>query len=136
MSQLYDAVTLCQQETRQLASRLSVMETGFSYICHGGSLVTGAAATGAFGAPLPGPSSLFPRDISTVSELYSVWFSGSAGFPAIASLNDAYGAAWRAGDRQYYSVRLQIINEVDRLAAVRNISMGDATFLLDTERRE
>ncbi|KAK9237054.1 hypothetical protein V1525DRAFT_405174 [Lipomyces kononenkoae] len=62
--------------------------------------------------------------------------SGSRNQLAFLSLNDAYGAAWHAGDRQYYSVRLQIINDVDRLAAVRNISKGDAVLLLDTERRE
>ncbi|KAK9236407.1 hypothetical protein V1525DRAFT_406989 [Lipomyces kononenkoae] len=182
MAELRAAIARSQQETHQLYSRISIMESGFNYIFHGGSLVTAAAAAEASGAPLPGPSSLVPtptslpppppssipdlyssvpappphppvfppssssyphipkykvpRYVSTVSELYSVWYWGSAGFPAIVSLNDRYGAAWRAGDRQYYSVRLQIINEVDRLAAVRNISKGDAVLLLDTERRE
>ncbi|KAK9384489.1 hypothetical protein V1515DRAFT_368853 [Lipomyces mesembrius] len=57
-------------------------------------------------------------------------------FPSIASLDDRYGAAWRSGDRQNYSVRLEIIKEVDCLAAARNISEGDAVLLLDDERRE
>ncbi|KAK9357272.1 hypothetical protein V1504DRAFT_442906 [Lipomyces starkeyi] len=105
-------------QTRQLSSRISVMETGFYYIFHGGSLVTAATAAAA--------SSMLPRYVLTVSELYRVWYTGSAAFPSIVSLDEHYGAAWRSGDRQYYSVRLQIIKEVDRLAAARNISKGDA----------
>ncbi|KAK9333028.1 hypothetical protein V1520DRAFT_323995 [Lipomyces starkeyi] len=65
-----------------------------------------------------------------------LWYTGSAAFPSIVSLDEHYGAAWCSGNRQYYSVRLQIIKEVDGLAVARNISKGDAVLLLDGERRE
>ncbi|KAK9326470.1 hypothetical protein V1520DRAFT_300844 [Lipomyces starkeyi] len=128
------------------------METGFDYIFHGGSLVTSAATAAASSSQchnisMPHPMILkpilaadhpapLPRYVLTVSELYRVWYTGSAAFPSIVSLDEHYGATWRSGDRQYYSVRLQIIKEVDRLAAARNISKGDAVLLLDGERRE
>ncbi|KAK9257557.1 transcriptional activator of glycolytic enzymes-domain-containing protein [Lipomyces tetrasporus] len=120
-------------ETRQLSSRISVMETGFNYIFHGGSLVTAAAANS---SPYHIRSYKLPRYVSTVAELYRVWYTGSISFLSIVSLDERYGAAWRSGDRQYYSVRLQIIREVDRLAATRNISERDAVPLLDAERRQ
>ncbi|KAK9251137.1 transcriptional activator of glycolytic enzymes-domain-containing protein [Lipomyces tetrasporus] len=85
---------------------------------------------------LPIPKYKLPRYVSTVAELYRVWYTGSVSFPSIVSLDERYSAAWRSGDRQYYSVRLQIIREVDRLAATRNISERDAVLLLDTERRQ
>ncbi|KAK9258920.1 hypothetical protein V1519DRAFT_463264, partial [Lipomyces tetrasporus] len=44
IERLNSAVAHSQQETRQLSSRISVMETGFNYIFHGESLVTAAAA--------------------------------------------------------------------------------------------
>ncbi|KAK9358122.1 hypothetical protein V1504DRAFT_462085, partial [Lipomyces starkeyi] len=96
----------------------------------------------AVAAPVPGatdppiPKYKLPRYELTVSELYRVWYTGSAAFPSIVSLDEDYGAAWRSGDRQYYSVRLQIIKKVDRLAAARSISKGDAVLHLDRERRE
>ncbi|KAK9238692.1 transcriptional activator of glycolytic enzymes-domain-containing protein [Lipomyces kononenkoae] len=76
-----------------------------------------------------------PRYVPTVAELYKLWYRGSVSFPAVVSLNERYGVSWRSGDRQYYNVRLQIINEVDRLAAVQNISKDDAVALLDSRRR-
>ncbi|KAK9327212.1 hypothetical protein V1520DRAFT_375182 [Lipomyces starkeyi] len=121
-------------QTHQLSSRISVMETGFNYIFHGGSFVTAAATAAASSSQCQNIS--LPRYVLTVSELYKVWYTGSAAFPSIVSLDEHYGDAWRSGDRQYYSVRLQIIKEVDRLAAARNISKGDAALLLDGERRE
>ncbi|KAK9357126.1 hypothetical protein V1504DRAFT_465631 [Lipomyces starkeyi] len=86
----------------------------------------------AVAAPVPGatdppiPKYKLPR----------VWYTGSAAFPSIVSLDERYGAAWRSGDRQYYSVRLQIIKEVDRLAAARTISKSDAVLLLDRVREK
>ncbi|KAK9385378.1 hypothetical protein V1515DRAFT_519155, partial [Lipomyces mesembrius] len=112
---------------------ISVMETGFSYIFHGGSLVTAAAANSSQSDNI---SYRLPRYALTVSELYRVWYTGSVAFPSIVSLDERYGAAWRSGDRQYYSVRPQIIKEVDRLVAARNISKGDSVLLLDAARRE
>ncbi|ODQ71444.1 hypothetical protein LIPSTDRAFT_73111, partial [Lipomyces starkeyi NRRL Y-11557] len=47
IAQLHGAGARSQQETRQLSSRISVMETGFDYIFHGGSLVTAAATAAA-----------------------------------------------------------------------------------------
>ncbi|KAK9319354.1 transcriptional activator of glycolytic enzymes-domain-containing protein [Lipomyces orientalis] len=131
IERLNSAVAHSQQETRQLSSRISVMETGFNYIFHGGSLVTAAAANSS--QYQIRSSSLY---VSTVVELYRVWYTGSASFPSIVSLDERYGAAWRSGDRQCYSVRLQIIREVDRLASARNISERDAVLLLDAERRQ
>ncbi|KAK9318934.1 hypothetical protein V1517DRAFT_236893, partial [Lipomyces orientalis] len=80
-------------ETRQLSSRISVMETLFNYIFHGGSLVTAAAAR----SPQCQNVSL-PRYVLTVSELYRVWYTRSTASPSIVSLDERYAAAWRSGD--------------------------------------
>ncbi|KAK9233723.1 transcriptional activator of glycolytic enzymes-domain-containing protein [Lipomyces kononenkoae] len=128
VSQLQGAIVRGQQETRELASRLSVMEAGFSYIFQGGSLVRSAAANLSCQQPLP-------RCVVTVAELYRIWYTGSLSFPSVVSLDERYGASWRSSDRQYYNVRLQIINEIDRLSCVQNISKADAVASLDSRRR-
>ncbi|KAK9384626.1 hypothetical protein V1515DRAFT_589023 [Lipomyces mesembrius] len=135
-AELHGAIARSQQETRQLSSRISVMETGFNYIFMAPAMPTLVSSRPRFpdqapshlhtavAGPLPSTTTVLPIP---KYKLLRVWYTGSVAFPSIVSLDERYGATWLSGDCQYYS-------EVDRLAAARNILKGDS--MLDAERRE
>jgi len=65
------------------------------------------------------------RDIRTVEQLYLEWTAGSLGCPAIAELDRRYGSRWRQGRRdelQFYSLRREIIKEIDRITHSERVS--------------
>ena len=53
-------------------------------------------------------------------EVWREWSVGIGNGPAVKDLNDTYGSGWRAGwppkERQYYSMRLIIIDRIYYLA--------------------
>lgn len=60
------------------------------------------------------------RSLETVVEVWREWSFGIGNGPAVKDLNDTYGSGWRAGwppkERQYYSMRLIIIDRIYYLA--------------------
>ena len=85
-------------------------------------------------APTPAPAlALEPellqyrmcRTVQTVEELWREWTVGLQGTPAIAALDSRWGSRWRAGrqsELQWYSLRLEVIKEIRRLAQSRRTS--------------
>ena len=58
------------------------------------------------------------RDIRTVEQLYREWTVGLQGSLSILELNRRYGPRWRAGrndEIQFYSLRSEIIREINRI---------------------
>jgi hypothetical protein len=81
------------------------------------------------------------RQIRTVEKLYEEWTVGLQGCFSIAELDRRYGCDWRRGrgpEIQYYSLRREIILEIDRIAGHDNINKDTAMRRLqgrqDTER--
>lgn len=63
------------------------------------------------------PSYRLSRQVATVPDLWREWTVGLGGLPAIAALDATYGSRWRAqSERQYYSMRKVIIDEIIALA--------------------
>ena len=59
------------------------------------------------------------RTIKTVEGLWREWTEGLPGQPSITALDKRWGTRWRAGrgsELQWYSLRQEVIREVDRLA--------------------
>jgi hypothetical protein len=73
--------------------------------------------------PSPHPPSVpqyrMRRDIRTVEQLYREWTVGLQGCLSILELDRQYGPRWRAGrsnEIQFYSLRAEIIREINRIA--------------------
>ncbi|OCK72698.1 hypothetical protein K432DRAFT_412001, partial [Lepidopterella palustris CBS 459.81] len=59
------------------------------------------------------------RAVKTVDRLWREWTVGLRGGPSIRSLDARWGSRWRAGRRseiQWYSLRLEAIKEIGRIA--------------------
>jgi hypothetical protein len=68
----------------------------------------------------PAPSYRLSRQVRTVPDLWREWTVGLGGLPSVAALDAAYGSRWRSpSERQYYSMRKVIIDEVIALAGSR-----------------
>jgi Transcriptional activator of glycolytic enzymes len=67
--------------------------------------------------PASVPSYKLSRQVRTVTNLWKEWTVGLAGQPSVTRLDNDYGSAWRTGaERQYYSSRKVIVDEVRRRA--------------------
>ena len=63
------------------------------------------------------PSYKLSRDVYTVPELWREWTVGLQGLPSVDELNRLFEARWRpASERQYYSSRKVIVDEIRRRA--------------------
>jgi len=63
------------------------------------------------------PSYRLSRQVVTVPDLWREWTVGLGGLPSVAALDAAYGSRWRSpSERQYYSMRKVIIDEVTAMA--------------------
>ena len=79
------------------------------------------------------------RTIKTVQGLWREWTEGLPGQPSITALDKRWGNRWRAGrgsELQWYSLRQEIIREVDRLAQSRRIGRDTAVNILAAEQRQ
>jgi hypothetical protein len=77
------------------------------------------------------------RIVKTVDFLWREWTQGFQGRPSIRDLDRQWGAHWRSGCRkelQWYSLRLEIIREIERVARVRRISEDAAMWTLHHEQ--
>ena len=79
------------------------------------------------------------RTTKTVEELWREWTVGLQGQPAIAALDSRWGSQWRAGrqsELQWYSLRLEVIKEIRRLAQSRRTSEEAAMRALDLQQQQ
>lgn len=62
------------------------------------------------------PPYLLNRNLMTVVQVWREWDIGIGNGPAVKKLNDSYGSGWRAGwpqkERQYYSMRMIIVDHI------------------------
>jgi hypothetical protein len=101
-------------------------------------------------APTPTPTPVAPapseppqyrmcRTTKTVEELWREWTVGLQGEPAITALDSRWGSQWRAGrqsELQWYSLRLEVIKEIRRLAQSRRTSEEAAMRALDLQQQQ
>ncbi|KAI8625605.1 transcriptional activator of glycolytic enzymes-domain-containing protein [Xylariaceae sp. FL1651] len=78
------------------------------------------------------------RTTRTVEELWREWTAGLHGQPSIASLDIRWGNRWRAGRRsevQWYSLRLEVIKEIHRVAQTQR-SSEEAMWVVHMQHRQ
>lgn len=83
------------------------------------------SATSPEPAPEPAPKHRMCRAVRTVEDLWREWTVGLQGGPSIAQLDRRWGNRWRAGrqsELQWYSMRLEAIKEIRRVAQARRTS--------------
>ena len=56
------------------------------------------------------------RTVSTVLDVWFEWTEGHGAKPAILDLNQKYGSDWRQDDKNAYSRRKKLIDEVNYIA--------------------
>ena len=79
------------------------------------------------------------RAVRTVEGLWCEWTVGLRGQPAIAALDSRWGNRWRAGrqnELQWYSLRLEIIKEIRRIAQARRISEEAAMYVVHMQQQQ
>ncbi|KAH8892965.1 hypothetical protein GQ53DRAFT_805827 [Thozetella sp. PMI_491] len=75
------------------------------------------------------PRYYMSRTVSTVEGLWNEWMVGLPGQPSISSLDQQWGNRWRAKNQaeiQWYSLRKEVILEIQRTAQTRRIGMEAA----------
>ncbi|KAK3302614.1 transcriptional activator of glycolytic enzymes-domain-containing protein [Chaetomium strumarium] len=83
------------------------------------------------------PQIRFPRTLRTVGDLYQLWRRGFAMMPAIDQLEKQWGSQWRLrNERQLFSMRKVVVDEVVRLAGARGWPEEDAVQEVGKQRVE
>jgi hypothetical protein len=105
--------------------------------------VAGVSSPAVLGAPAmtlarQGPPQIrFPRTLRTVWDLYHLWRRGFAMMPSIDELERQWGSQWRLrNERQLFSMRKVVVDEVVRLAGARGCPEEDAVRELEKQRVE
>lgn len=81
------------------------------------------------------PSYKLPRAVKTVQDLLRLWRHGLGGMPSVDSLERDWGTHWRpSSEKQYFSTRKMIIDEVARRAAAQHIAEDVVAKQMDAER--
>ena len=78
------------------------------------------------------------RAVRTVDRLWHEWTVGFAGSPSIQELDSRWGSRWRAGRRselQWYSLRLEAIKEIRRIAQAQRIGEEAAMWQLNLQQQ-
>ncbi|EAQ83148.1 hypothetical protein CHGG_10966 [Chaetomium globosum CBS 148.51] len=78
------------------------------------------------------------RAVRTVEGLWREWTVGLRGQPAIAALDSRWGSRWRAGrqsELQWYSLRLEVIKEIRRVAQAKRISEQAAMGIVSMQQQ-
>ncbi|KAF2178632.1 hypothetical protein K469DRAFT_331606 [Zopfia rhizophila CBS 207.26] len=121
--------------TQQLPPPLSL-----SFSLAGSSQYVSACANGAASPePEPQPPSYrMSRGVKTVDCLWREWTVGLGGGPSIQALDIKWGSRWRAGRRselQWYSLRLEAIKEIRRIAQAQRTSEEAAMWQLNMQQQ-
>ena len=91
-------------------------------------------------APAPAPAAtstpqyIMDRTTSKVPDIWKEWHEGRGGKPSVLSLNDQYGSDWRKGDKNAYSRRKKLIDEIDHVAATENRDPLEVVQSFEEER--
>jgi hypothetical protein len=88
---------------------------------------------------LPPPQHRMCRTIKTVEELWREWTIGLHGQPAVAALDSRWGHRWRAGrqsELQWYSLRLEVIKEIRRIARTQRSSEEEAMYIMSMRQQQ
>jgi hypothetical protein len=79
------------------------------------------------------------RAIKTVEGLWKEWTVGLYGQPAVRELDSRWGYSWRAGrhtELQWYSLRLEVIREIERIARSRRIGEEAAMYIVNLQQQQ
>ncbi|KAH8656363.1 transcriptional activator of glycolytic enzymes-domain-containing protein [Ilyonectria robusta] len=79
------------------------------------------------------------REVKTVRDLWREWTVGLRGQQAIATLDSRWGSRWRAGRQsevQWYSLRLEVIKEIRRMAQAQRISEEAAMYAISLQQQQ
>jgi hypothetical protein len=79
------------------------------------------------------------RAVRTVEDLWREWTVGLQGQPSVSELDRRWGSTWRAGRRselQWYSLRLEVIKEIARIARSRRLSQEVAMHQLSQQQQQ
>jgi hypothetical protein len=79
------------------------------------------------------------RQVNTVPELWKEWTVGlGPGNPSIRELERQYGPSWRTSSSaaNFFSRRLRIINEIQRMIDVEGLSEDEAVNRLEARREQ
>ncbi|KAF1977905.1 hypothetical protein BU23DRAFT_451792, partial [Bimuria novae-zelandiae CBS 107.79] len=90
-------------------------------------------------APEPAPRYRLCRAVRTVEDLWREWTEGLQGQPSIAELDRRWGNRWRAGrqsELQWYSLRLEVIKEIRRVAQARRTSEEAAMWQVSQQQQQ
>ena len=85
------------------------------------------------------PKYRMSRAVKTVKDLWREWTVGFRGGPSVTALDNRWGSRWRAGRQaevQWYSLRLEVIREIRRVARARRISEDAAMHFVGAEQRQ
>lgn len=85
------------------------------------------------------PRHCMSRTVKTVELLWREWTVGLGGKPSINALDNRWGARWRSGrqsELQWYSLRLEVIKEIRRVAKAKRISEEQAMWRLNMEQSQ
>jgi hypothetical protein len=87
----------------------------------------------------PAPKHRMCRAVRTVEDLWREWTEGLQGKPSIAELDRRWGNRWRAGrqsELQWYSLRLEVIKEIRRVAQARRTSEEAAMWQVSQQQQQ
>jgi hypothetical protein len=97
-------------------------------------------------APAEGPPELLEppcyrmcRSVKTVEALWHEWTVGLNGQPSVSALDSRWGSRWRAGrqaELQWYSLRLEVIKEIRRIAQMQRSSEQQAMRVLQHHQQQ
>jgi hypothetical protein len=99
----------------------------------------GSAEERSLEAGVEPPRYRMSRAVKTVKGLWREWTVGLQGEPSIIALDNRWGSRWRAGRQaevQWYSLRLEVIREIRRVAQARRISEESAMQFVGAEQRQ
>ena len=83
------------------------------------------------------PQIRFPRALCSVEDLHQLWRYGLATMPSVDELEKRWGSRWRLrSERQLFSMRKVVMDEVERLANARGWSEEEAVRELEKQRVE
>jgi hypothetical protein len=84
--------------------------------------------------PIP-PKIKLPRDLHSVADLHKWWRNGAYGLESVDALEARWGSSWRLpAERQLFSMRKRVIDEVTRRAAAQGWPEEDMVREMDRER--
>jgi hypothetical protein len=105
--------------TSAATTSVSAAPPSTSAIAASASASSAAASTTAAVATAE-PQFLMDRTATTVLDIWWEWQEDRGGKPSILSLNKSHGSKWRIGDKNMYSRRKKLIDEINYVADTQN----------------